>query len=185
MSRLLFFVFCGSLLAGGCQKPVSRVPASGFSVNQLIDEQVALLEKHRAMAVKQTLVGQVADRYRTDSLNWAEELEPFRQADITALMDSYLADTLSASTVSLRLKKGENLPVQFLEIIRDSLQNTLKIKGMVRSNNYLFDTERTLTLELRNGRLHHYSLEGFQQIFYRDPEPYDIRGQVIWPEKTL
>ena len=83
------------------------------------------------MAVKQTLVGQVADRYRTDSLNWAEELEPFRQADITALMDSYLADTLSASTVSLRLKKGENLPVQFLEIIRDSLQNTLKIKGMV------------------------------------------------------
>lgn len=182
LNRLLLFLISGSLLWGcGKTASLSGTPASaGFSLNKVIDRQVALLERRHAAVAKETLLSQVADRYRADSVDWAEELEPFRQADVSGLMNSYFADTVSATTVSLRLKKGEKLPVQFLEIIRDSLHNTFKIKATIQADNYLFDSERTLMLESRNGLLTRYELEGFQKIFYRDPEPYAIRGQVIW-----
>ncbi|SDL82040.1 hypothetical protein [Siphonobacter aquaeclarae] len=164
------------LLLTGCSPADNRTATTYFDLKGYLDQQIAWLEKNKPMVRKEVIVSEESDRLLTKDVDWKKELDLFLQADLNkpAFARSYMADTLSAATVSYRLREGEQLPVQFLEVIRDSTGIPRKIKASLLDKNYLFESERILTLETRAGRLSAYQIEGFQQLFFGEPKPFKI-----------
>lgn len=164
------------LFLAGCGPADTRTATTYFDLKGYLDQQVAWLEKNRPVVRKEVIVSEESDRLLTKDVNWKKEMELFFQADLNkpAFSRSYMADTLSASTISYRLREGEQLPVQFLEVIRDKDGAPQKIKASLLDKNYLFESERILTMETRQGRLTAYQIEGFQQLFFGEPKPFKI-----------
>ncbi|MDQ1087455.1 MULTISPECIES: hypothetical protein [unclassified Siphonobacter] len=176
MKKLLFGLL---LITVGCQnspKQSSSKPQTYFDLKGYVESQIAMLKKTNPVVRKEVSVNEESETLVTPKIDWTKELELFLQADINkpAYTQSYFIDTLSANTVSYRLRQGEHLPIQFLEVIRDEQNRPSKIKATMLEKNYLFESEKILTLESTDGRLSSYQIEGFQQLFIGDPKPFRI-----------
>lgn len=176
MKKLLISLL---LINTACQNDTqqeSHQPQTYFDLKGFIETQITTLKKTNPIVRKEVIVNEESETLVTPNIDWAKELELFIQADLNkpAYTQSYFTDTLSANTVSYRLRQDERLPVQFLEIIRDEQNRPAKIKATLLEKNYLFESEKILTLESKNGRLSSYQIEGFQQLFIGDPKPFKI-----------
>ncbi|MFT4032194.1 MAG: hypothetical protein QM669_07220 [Siphonobacter sp.] len=160
-----------------CQSPESTsTQQTYFDLKSFIVKQISVLEQQKPLVRKEVIVNEEAESLVTTKINWAKELDLFNQADLNkpAYTRSYFVDTLSVNTISYRLREGESLPVQFLEVIKDSTGQPRKIKATLLDKNYLFETEQTLTMECQKGKLSAYQIEGFQQLFFGDPKPFKV-----------
>lgn len=179
MQRLLPFL----LLLAACSQPrqANRTNAY-FDLKGFLDQQIAALNVEKPLVSKTALAGEQPETRQTRRVDWAKELELFGQADLNkpAYANSYFTEEISRTTTTYRLKSDEDLPVQYLEVIKDEKTGQpLKVKATLRTKNYLYESERTLSLTARNGRLTGYEIEGFQQLFYGDPEPFHLEGRIL------
>jgi len=179
MQRLLPLL----LLLAACSQPQQAKRTNAyFDLKGYLDQQIVGLNTRRPLVSKTALVGEQPETRQTRQVDWAKELDLFAQADLNkpAYASSYFTEEISKTTTTYRLKSGEDLPVQYLEVIRDEkTAQPLKVKATLRTKNYLYESERTLSLTARNGRLAEYEVEGFQQLFYGDPEPFHLEGRIL------
>lgn len=179
MQRLLPLL----LLLAACSQPQQAKRTNAyFDLKGFLNGQIAALNAQKPLVSKTALVGEQPETHQTVPVDWARELELFEQADLNkpAYANSYFTEEISKTTTTYRLKSGEDLPVQYLEVIKD--ENTgqpLKVKATLRTKNYLYESERTLSLTAQNGRLAAYEIDGFQQMFYGDPEPFHLEGRIL------
>lgn len=165
-----------------CQSPQrsDNFKAPYYDLKGYVDAQIISLSRTKPLVRKDVIVNEENETLITQKIDWSKELELFAQADINkpAFTQSYFVDTLSTHTISYRLRKGENLPVQYMEVITDAQGKLEKIKATLLDKNYLFESERILTLESKNGRLATYQIEGFQQLFIGEPKPFKVMAIV-------
>jgi hypothetical protein len=179
MKRLLPLFF---LLAACSQPQPAQRTNAYFDLKDFLDQQVAALNAQKPLVSKTVLVEDQPETHQTHQVDWARELELFGQADLNkpAYANSYFTEAISKTTTTYRLKSGEDLPVQYLEVIQDEkTSQPVKVKATLRTKNYLYESERTLSLTARNGRLTEYDIDGFQQLFYGDPEPFHLEGRIL------
>lgn len=179
MQRLLPLLF---LLAACSQPQQAKRINTYFDLKGFLDQQIAALNAQKPLVSKTALVGEQPETHQTRQVDWAKELELFEQADLNkpAYANSYFTEEISKSTTTYRLKADEDLSVQFLEVIKDEKTGQpLKVKATLRTKNYLYESERNLSLTAQNGRLTSYEIDGFQQLFYGDPEPFHLEGRIL------
>jgi hypothetical protein len=172
------------LALGACQSSETRRdgPLVYYDLKGFIEGEARRLNARKPLVSKTILSGDEREDQQTREIDWTKELELFAQADLNkpAYDSSYVIETPTSATLTYRLRRDEDLPVQFLEIIRDTLTNQpLKVKASLRSQNYLFESERVLTLECRRGQIQTYAIDGFQQLRFRDPQPFRIEGRLL------
>ncbi len=171
------------LLFTACSPPQPNARTTAyFDLKGFLAEQIAALDTRKPLVSKTVLVDAQPETAQTRDVAWSKELDLFTQADINkpAYIGSYVEENVSKTTATYRLKSGEDLPVQFLEVIRDEKTGQpLKVKATLRTKNYLYESERNLSLTATNGKLTGYEIEGFQQLFYGDPEPYRVEGRIL------
>ena len=179
MKRLLPLL----LLLTACSQPQQAKRTNVyFDLKGFLDQQIATLNAGKPLVSKTALVGEQPETHQTRQVDWARELELFEQADLNkpAYANSYFIEEISKTTTTYRLKSGEDLPVQYLEVIKDEkTAQPLKVKATLRTKNYLYESERNLSLTAQNGRLMGYDINGFQQMFYGDPEPFHLEGRIL------
>ncbi len=181
MQRLLSFLLF--LVLAACSQPQQAKRTNVyFDLKGFLDQQIATLNARKPLVSKTALVGEQPETHQTKQVDWAKELELFEQTDLNkpAYANSYFTEEISKTTTTYRLKADEDLSVQFLEVIKDEKTGQpLKVKATLRTKNYLYESERNLSLTAANGQLTAYEIEGFQQMFYGDPEPFHLEGRIL------
>ena len=171
------------ILLVACSPPQRGVQVKTyFDLSAFLNAQIVALNAEKPLLSKTVAVDDQPEIHQTRHVDWSKELDLFTQADLNkpAFVGSYIVEEISKTTTTYRLKSGEDLPVHYLEVILDGKTNQpLKVKATLRTKNYLYESERSLSFTCTDGRLTNYAVEGFQQLFFGDPNPFRIEGRIL------
>jgi ABC-type uncharacterized transport system auxiliary subunit len=170
-------IFCALLSA--CNEEVKENQTNKyFDLKGLIERQIKTLNKQKPVVQKTILMSENSENQVVKTIDWAKELELFIQADLNkpAFIQSYQVDS-SSTSVKYTLKETENLPVKYLNITKVGADR-INIEALVNNENYLYETERHLTLSLKNNQVTHYQIGGFQKIVFGDKKNFKINGVI-------
>ncbi|MFD1467827.1 hypothetical protein ACFQ48_06300 [Hymenobacter caeli] len=178
-----------ALLLAGCGGPEAAAPrAAGplyFDVKGLLDQQIKQLDQAHAAALKYVrLRGGPPETVRVPAVRWADELQLFFQADINkaALRGAYAVDSARLPDGRLRrtytrLPDHDIAPVTRLNVLSAGAAPE-EITADVEQQNALFTAHKHLRLDLRQGRLAGYAVQGTQKLVLFDTLRYAAAGQV-------
>ncbi len=179
---LLLLAGCGGPNAGG---PRAAVRLLYFDVKGLLNQQIKQLDQAHAATLKRVSVrGGAPETVRVPGVKWADELQLFFQADINkaALRGAYAID--SARLPDGRLRRtytrlpGRTIaPVARLDVLIAGTAPE-EITAEVEQQNALFSARKHLRLDLRQGRLASYAVQGTQKLVLFDTLRYAAAGQV-------
>jgi len=184
---ILFSVM--AVLAGCSKKPAARIKPF-YDVDSLVSGQIKHLKgKYELSKIVEINGKKEETRFVPDSLQWAGELEIFRQIDQinkTAFDDAYVVsdirDTNSNLTVREIKSKG-NTPVSLVRIfyLRDPA-DLRKIEATLLEENALYVNSRRLTLEFEPAPSVHliqrYRIEGTQKMTMDDTVHIVVAGEI-------
>jgi hypothetical protein len=182
-----------ALLLTGCGTD-SNAPAPGtarptgpyFDVRGLLDQQVEQLAAHRPAVLKTvSLHAGPPETVRVAEVKWAEELQLFFQADINkaALRGAYALDSVALPGGLIRrtyTRKTElaNAPVSQLTVVQDGT-GAREISATIIQKNPLFTAHKQLHMELQQGQLRRYRVQGTQKLILFDTLHYSAAGQIV------
>jgi hypothetical protein len=194
--RISIYLAATTLLAlAGCEQgtagPDAAAPGAAhragpyFDVRGLLDAQVkALTARHPAVEKQVSLRGGALETVRVPTVQWADELQIFYQADINkaALHGAYAVDSASlpggAVRRTYRLLPGhDNAPVLRLAVTSAASQPQL-ITATLRQDNTLSFGQKDLQLALQNGQISQYSVRGVQKLVLFDTLRYQTAARV-------
>ena len=170
-------IFCALLSA--CDSEIKEGKTKRyFDLKGLIESQIKTLNTQKPFVQKTIVMSDKSESQLVKTVDWAKELELFIQTDLNkpAFIQSYQVDSSSVS-VKYTLKDTEKLPVKYLVISRVG-ENGILIEALVGNENYLYQTERHLTLSLKNNKVSDYQVEGFQKIVFGDKKTFKINGVI-------
>ena len=174
------------LLTGCMEQPQTVGEARYFDVAGFVDQQVTRLTDQPPLVRKQTALNGRRQERTTRRIDWARELNPFREADLNrpAWRDRYRIDTTTTGAgrrITYVARDGD-LPLDFLEIelAGDQLR---ALRADLRSENVLYDSRRRLELTCNpaTGQLEHYGVRGFQKLVLRDSVRFHIDARLSRP----
>jgi len=188
--RLLSFLAGCVLLACGQQNAVYNKPY--FDVDSLIDRQAHQLAAHKPRLHKVAAVDGRTEKktWQPDSLQWAAELDVFRQLDDVnrpGLHNLYTStrtkDTLSNLKV-MSYRTG-SAPLKWLNLyFLPHTGGLKKITAWRQESNALFTAHRAVALEFDDWRgqprLARYTVQGAQKMVVGDSVTYQISGTVVY-----
>lgn len=186
-----FLVFASALLILGCSKVQTGSTRSFYNIDSLISFQVRHLKGRYELNKFVTIDGREEHtRFVPDSLQWARELDLFRQLDQVnkaAYRDAYdvreRRDPNSNLTVrEMKLRPGTVAPVSEIEFYYLNDPDDLrKISAVVTTGNPLYTKEESYVLEFEavNGihLVHRYRIEGTQKMVMDDVVHFVIAGE--------
>jgi hypothetical protein len=167
------------LISAGCSSDSSVESQFYYDVKGLITKQIQLLSaQEKPLNKTVTVNAEVANTVLKD-IQWNKELELFNQADInkSAYQKSYWADTTSLTQVYV-LKDTEDLPVKTLRVVLDGQRRPSRVEATISNKNYLYESEKHLLMNLANGQLTSYEIEGFQQIVFGKRERFRVEAHL-------
>lgn len=176
MRKLLFISF----LMFGCNESKNlNTTKFYYDLAGLINQQISQLTKKQPITVKNLLIGEKTETLQTNDIDWKKELELFLQADLNkqSYQLSYEKDS-TQNTVVYQLKKGEKLPVKTLKIEFDEEKSPKHIEALMQVENYLYKSEKHLSLDLEKKLLKSYQIEGWQELFIGKKKGFKVFGVV-------
>lgn len=177
-----------SIFLFSCTSPVERAEKSAnyYDVKGFVNDQISSLNtSHKAVAKRMSMGGK-HETIQQQNVNWKKELELFVQADINkpAYRKSYDIVHPDSLNYTYTLKKGENLPVQSLQIKLD--RNSGKphsLRAELRSTNRLYDSKKdiSLTCSEKGGkwRITSYRVSGYQKLSLMNKKEFVVEGSII------
>jgi hypothetical protein len=192
------FCACVSLFSMSCESdPKANAPY--YSVDSLVNAQIAQLSQSKAMLTKKAEIDGVEETNSItpqDSAHWAHELDIFLELGVinspvnagNYTVENGIKD--SNSNLSIRSFKGkktkETSPVEYMKIFYlESPSNIRRIEALYREENALLKGSRFLILEFQEIHnkimLTSYSIEGSQQMFLGDPVKFSVKGTISIP----
>ncbi|MFN8353934.1 MAG: hypothetical protein U0Y10_05805 [Spirosomataceae bacterium] len=184
MKRLFLLLVLGLV---ACNQPQDTTTTTTyFDLKAFVEQQIAQLSAQQPMVDKTVEVKAQQEHLKTKDIDWAKELDLFVQADLNkpAYISSYESST-KANEVVYTLKLGEDLPVKSLKIMTDAAsQLPIRVEATLRTENYLFTSEKQIQLQTRilpNGKpqLTHYQVQGYQQLIFGSKQPFQIEGKIL------
>jgi hypothetical protein len=174
-----------------CSEKKAVGSKSFFNIDSLISFQVEHLKGRYELNKLVAIDGQEEHtRFVPDSIQWANELEIFRQinqVNKAAFRDAYVVsesrDTNSNLTVREVKAQGEDTPVSMVRFfyLRDP-GDIRKIEATLFEENPLYVTTRNLILEFEPANSIHlvqrYRIEGLQKMVMNDSIQFVIAGEI-------
>jgi len=170
-------IFCTLLSA--CNEEVKENQTNKyFDLKGLIASQIKILIKRKPEVQKSILIAGKSENKAVKTIDWAKELALFIQADLNkpAFSQSYQVDS-SSTGVKYTLKETEKLPVKYLNITKLEA-GRINIEALINNENYLYKTERHLSLSVKNNQVTDYQINGFQKIIFGDQKNFKINGEI-------
>lgn len=175
MKTLIFSILLTSVLACSPSDEVIKTPKF-YDLKGLITLKINELNASKPIFIKRVVVNNVAQTKEVKTLDWSKELEPILQTDINKAANSQSYSITTNSTgVYYVLKKGEKLPVKWLNIRPQN--DELLIEGSVQNTNFLYQSERNISIFIKKNQLVSYKIDGFQQLFFGEKKPFLIEGK--------
>jgi hypothetical protein len=184
------------LLLLGCSPPPEKT-SKYFSFDDILRQQAGKLSAGKAIVSKRAALDRITEdaaRYTPkDSVEWIKELDIFRTLDVInkpVNINAYqVEDGLKDVNSNLKIKlisTKENLPVRYIKIFyQDKPENIRIIESKYTQSNFMFHSERILTLEFQDVHstflLTRYSVKGKQKMFLRDSISFSIQASVSLP----
>jgi hypothetical protein len=187
MTRILL-VFAAILLVS-CDNSNEQTVAKPvyFDVAGYVSRQIEKLAAQKPTVEKNAFISGKTNLQTTAQIDWAKELELFKQADINkpAFRTSYTITRPDSLTYEYTLKSTEEkLTVRSLLVRLDSTtRQPVQIQAILKTENPLYMSERRLLLisgsEAGQGwGVRSYQIEGFQQLTYFDRNNFRINGHI-------
>ncbi|RYU94024.1 hypothetical protein [Emticicia agri] len=119
------------------------------------------------------------ERIETREINWNKELELFLQADLNkqSYQSAYIVE-VKDKKINYRLKEGEKIPVKQLIIEFDEKDLPKHVEAIMRTSNYLYESDKKLTADLINNQLRNYKIEGSQELFIGSKKSFSVVGKI-------
>lgn len=180
--HLYLLVFTAYLYA--CSTPPSQETVSTrdyFDLRGFMERQIASLTAIHPVVSKTMKIGDSSEQISTSSVDWKKELDLFLQADLNkpALKGSYDSFRPDSVTFEYKLKPNEDLPVEYLKIVLDSISNEpAHLEARILTKNKLYESRKNLQLEC--GRedgtwiLKSYQISGYQELLFTDRKIFQI-----------
>jgi hypothetical protein len=171
------YLFISILLVSCSQTETQNTIKTYFDLVGLVNHQIEILNKTQPLTHKNLLIGEKKETLNATKIDWQKELELFLQADINK--QSYQLSynkTETPNTLIYELKKGENLPVKTLKIIFDKDKSPQRIDALMQTNNYLYQSEKTLSMDFDKSQLKSYHIEGWQELFIGSKKGFEVTG---------
>ncbi len=169
-----------SLLFIGCSESENQNSTKNYyDLAGFINQQIAVLTKNQPLTEKNLVIGEKKETIQTKDINWKNELELFLQADLNK--QSYQASYAKQETPNIiiyQLKKGETLPVKTLKIDFDEDKNPKYVEALIQVKNYLYESEKQLSMNLEQKQLKNYKIEGWQELFVGKKKVFKIVGEI-------
>ena len=176
MRKLLFV----SLLLLGCAENSNQnTTKTYFDLAGFINQQISQLTNSQPLTQKNLLINEHTEAISTKDIDWKKELDLFVQADLNkqSYQLSYNTDS-TQNTVIYQLKKGENLPVKALKIEFDEEKSPKHIEASMQVANYLYKSEKNLSMDFEKKQLKNYQIEGWQKLFVGSKKGFKVVGKI-------
>jgi hypothetical protein len=188
--RIFLFLTIAAIITG-CSEEKAVGTKAFFNIDSLVSFQVQHLKGRYELNKFVQIDGKEEHtRFVPDSLQWANELDIFRQIDQVnkaAFRDAYVVsdsrDTNSNLTVRELKAQGDDTPVSVVRFfyLRDPA-DIRKIEATMREENALYVNTRQLTMEFEPANsiqlIQRYRIEGIQKMVMSDSVRFVIAGEV-------
>jgi hypothetical protein len=175
--RKIFFI---SLILVGCTESGNQnTHKYYYDLAGFINQQISQLTANKPLVKKNILIGEKTETIQTKDIDWKHELELFLQADLNkqSYQLSYTQDS-TQKLVIYQLKKDEKLPIKKLKIEFDEEKTPKHIEALMHVENYLYKSEKKLSMDLEKQKLKNYQIEGWQELFIGKKKEFKVMGIV-------
>jgi hypothetical protein len=173
------FLFISLFLLGCNESSNKNSPKYYYDLAEFINQQISQLTASKPLIQKNLLIEDRTETIQTKDIEWSKELELFLQADLNkqSYQLSYDKDS-TENTIVYQLKKGEKLPLKNLKIDFDEENTPKHIEALIQVENYLYKSEKHLSMDLEKKQLKSYQIEGWQELFIGQRKSFSVEGNI-------
>lgn len=146
-----------------------------------LQEALQALEKPQSTFLKTTTAEGKTQIKEVTNINWNKELAFFEQANLnkSAFRNSYQEkisreqDSIVISYVS----QNDELKVRSLKIVLLQDSSLALVEAFIKTDNYLYSSEKYLKLLCKNKSIESYYIRGKQKMIFADPEHFEVKAE--------
>lgn len=175
-------VYCLLILFVACRPEIETKTKQYFDLSKFIEQQIAWLEQTQPK-VRKSIANK---KQKTLSIKrWKQELSLFIEADInrSRYIGEYKKQVIKSETAGARKEiyesQNADFPVKKLEIHYVPSGEIAHLQIEISQENYLYRTEKKLSLKCENGKLKYYEILGFQENVVGGKDHYQIKGEIL------
>lgn len=178
MSKAILFGLAATLTA--CQQQSNSTEKLFFDIEGFTNGLVEELNSSAPEVKKFSRINTEESEQTLKTINWSKELELLRQSDLnkSAYSLSYKQEKTENSLV-YTLNSDENLPIKELIIQFDSLGKPAQISSRHHTQNYLYGSEKDLSMNFSDGHLTSYDIKGWQELFVGGRKEFEVKGEIV------
>lgn len=178
---IILLVFVGLLCQISCTAPESNGKNNSYYPwESFLKGTIKELETHPKMVQKTIFLKDKKEEKVFKSMDWQKEWAVFMEADLNkpAYLLSY--DNLSEDDlIWYSAKIGEKVPVKTFKMHLDALGKPLQVEIYMSQSNFLFETSKKLNMNIIDGRVETYSIDGYQKIRFLPATTYKLMGVLL------
>lgn len=181
--KLLPILFLTASLSS-CSEGTANFETQYVDLKSLIEHSIASNSHQKPTFLKELFIDDKVEKITTAEIEWSKELEVFLAMDLNKrdYLNKYKVDS-SAYLLNYTLLPEMEAPVKEMQIQYDSSANISKVSAVLKTNNFLYDSERNLTIYYKADELVNYEVSGWQELFIGDKKHYSIKAGKIIAEK--
>jgi hypothetical protein len=178
MKKVLFIVLAA--VAASCQQKDTATEKAFFDLEEFASTVSKDLQKQNPSVDKFSRIGQDEARDTVQHIDWSKELELLKQSDLNkaAYRNAY-QKIRNGNELSYTLNFGEDLPVKMLVIRFDNENKVSSIATLHTTKNYLYSSEKELSMNFSAGQLNDYEIRGWQELFIGGKKEFEVTGKII------
>lgn len=181
-----------TLISWSCQEVTNvAVTSEYYPLDSLISAQQEVLSKSQITLEKKAFIDTDSSTalFQPDSLQWRNELDIFKKADITnpslrGLYSSTISDDPNSNLTILTFNADQpNAEVKFIKLYYlDKIEELRKVEAMWEEKNPLNSSQKKITLLFEDIRdqvlLKSYEITGAQKMIMQDTVRFDVIGKI-------
>lgn len=181
--RMLILMVIGifSIYQMSCTAPESLGKESAYyHWEEFLTGAIKALEAHPKMVQKTIFLDGKKEEKVFRTMNWKKEWAVFLEADLNKPAYQLSYDNLSEDgLIWYSAKIGEKVPVKTFKMHLDASGKPLQVEINISQTNYLFETSKKLNMNIIDGKVETYSIDGYQKIRFLSPTTYKLMGVIL------
>jgi len=155
------------------------------SANFYYDLPVALqgLKSENAIFLKTTVAEGKTQSKELKEINWVKELAFFEQINLnkSAFRGMYQEKRIQKqdTTFIYYTTKSEELKVKNLNITLLKDSSLIMAEAFIKTDNYLYSSEKNLMLTCKNNSVKSYQIKGKQKMIFTEPEYFEVEAKRV------
>ena len=154
-------------------------------VNYYYDLQEALekLDKNSTAFLKTTITEGKKQSQIVRNIDWEKELAFFQQANLNkaAFRNGYKERKSTNKDTTFITYETENQDFKVKKLIIALLPDSslAKVEAFIRTDNYLYSSEKYLQIFCKNNKLQSYRISGKQKMIFSEPAYFEVTAQIL------